>query len=152
MWIDTSSDGTKGANKIVISGDGDITVAASTVATGLKSIKDLDASALTGKLTFDASVNKLASGATIKGGSGDDSITVGYDTQVVTLGAGDDTVKLTIGAADKTQYTTITDFSKGDKIDASLVKANGQNAAKNDISKIAGLTSTSTFDDYLKKH
>nr|pir surface array protein - Campylobacter fetus [Campylobacter fetus] len=151
LWIDTSSDGTKGANKIVISGDGDITVAASTVATGLKSIKDLDASALTGKLTFDASVNKLASGATIKGGSGDDSITVGYDTQVVTLGAGDDTVKLTIGAADKTQYTTITDFSKGDKIDASLVKANGQNAAKNDISKIAGLTSTSTFDDYLKK-
>ncbi|MGX7837918.1 hypothetical protein ACWKSS_09375, partial [Campylobacter fetus subsp. fetus] len=151
LWINTSSDGTKGANKIVISGDGDITVAASTEATGLKSIKDLDASALTGKLTFDASVNKLASGATIKGGSGDDSITVGYDTQVVTLGAGDDTVKLSIGAADKTQYTTITDFSKGDKIDASLVKAGGQNAAKNDISKIAGLTSTSTFDDYLKK-
>ncbi|WP_238389046.1 hypothetical protein, partial [Campylobacter fetus] len=151
LWIDTSRDGTKGANKIVISGDGDITVAASTAATGLKSIKDLDASALTGKLTFDASVNKLASGATIKGGSGDDSITVGYDTQVVTLGAGDDTVKLTIGAANKTQYTTITDFSKGDKIDASLVKAGGQNAAKNNISKIAGLTSTSTFDDYLKK-
>uniref|UniRef100_UPI003AF4155D hypothetical protein n=1 Tax=Campylobacter fetus TaxID=196 RepID=UPI003AF4155D len=151
LWINTSSDGTKGANKIVISGDGDITVAASTEATGLKSIKDLDASALTGKLTFDASVNKLASGATIKGGSGDDSIIVGYDTQVVTLGAGDDTVKLSIGAADKTQYTTITDFSKGDKIDASLVKAGGQNAAKNDISKIAGLTSTSTFDDYLKK-
>ncbi|QQF51337.1 DUF4214 domain-containing protein [Campylobacter fetus subsp. venerealis] len=151
LWIDTSSDGTKGANKIVISGDGDITVAASTVATGLKSIKDLDASALTGKLTFDASVNKLASGAAIKGGSGDDSITVGYDTQVVTLGAGNDTVKLTIGTADKTQYTTITDFSKGDKIDASLVKANGQTAATNNINKIAALTSTSTFDDYLKK-
>ncbi|OCS08959.1 hypothetical protein CFTD6783_09080 [Campylobacter fetus subsp. testudinum] len=151
LWIDTSSNGTNGANKIVISGDGDITVAASTVATGLKSIKDLDASALTGKLTFDASVNKLASGAAIKGGSGDDTITVGYDTQVVTLGAGNDTVKLTIGAADKTQYTTITDFSKGDKIDASLVKASGQTEAKNDITKIAGLTSTSTFDDYLKK-
>ncbi|AGZ81374.1 beta strand repeat-containing protein [Campylobacter fetus] len=151
LWIDTSSNGTNGANKIVISGDGDITVAASTVATGLKNIKDLDASALTGKLTFDASVNKLASGAAIKGGSGDDTITVGYDTQVVTLGAGNDTVKLTIGAADKTQYTTITDFSKGDKIDASLVKASGQTEAKNDITKIAGLTSTSTFDDYLKK-
>ncbi|WP_163280611.1 S-layer protein, partial [Campylobacter fetus] len=149
LWIDTSSNGTNGANKIVISGDGDITVAASTVATGLKSIKDLDASALTGKLTFDASVNKLASGAAIKGGSGDDIITVGYDTQVVTLGAGNDTVKLTIGAADKTQYTTITDFSKGDKIDTSLVKAS--NAAKDSITKIEGLTSTSTFDDYLKK-
>ncbi len=142
----------EGANKVIITGDAATTLAAAsagTAASDLKTIKDLDASALTGKLTFDASVNKLASGATIKGGSGDDSITVGYDTQVVTLGAGDDTVKLTIGAADKTQYTTITDFSKGDKIDASLVKA--VNAAKDNISKIAGLASTSTFDDYLKK-
>ncbi|OCS02716.1 beta strand repeat-containing protein, partial [Campylobacter fetus] len=151
LTMQVSTDGTSGANKVVVTGDGAITITAATAATDLKTIKDLDASALTGKLTFDASVNKLASGAAIKGGSGDDTITVGYDTQVVTLGAGNDTVKLTIGAADKTQYTTITDFSKGDKIDASLVKAGGQNAAKNDISKIAGLTSTSTFDDYLKK-
>ncbi|OCR96154.1 hypothetical protein CFT12S02855_08650, partial [Campylobacter fetus subsp. testudinum] len=151
LTMQVSTDGTSGANKVVVTGDGAITITAATAATDLKTIKDLDASALTGKLTFDASVNKLASGAAIKGGSGDDIITVGYDTQVVTLGAGNDTVKLTIGAADKTQYTTITDFSKGDKIDASLVKASGQTEAKNDITKIAGLTSTSTFDDYLKK-
>ncbi|EGL1353989.1 S-layer protein, partial [Campylobacter fetus] len=136
---------------IIINGDAGITLKGFTALTDYKNVSMIDASALKAGLTFDASVNKLASGATIKGGSGDDSITVGYDTQVVTLGAGDDTVKLSIGAADKTQYTTITDFSKGDKIDASLVKAGGQNAAKNDISKIAGLTSTSTFDDYLKK-
>ncbi|WP_162165990.1 S-layer protein, partial [Campylobacter fetus] len=149
LTMQVSTDGTSGANKVVVTGDGAITITAATAATDLKTIKDLDASALTGKLTFDASVNKLASGAAIKGGSGDDIITVGYDTQVVTLGAGNDTVKLTIGAADKTQYTTITDFSKGDKIDASLVKAS--NAAKDSITKIEGLTSTSTFDDYLKK-
>ncbi|RUT48835.1 beta strand repeat-containing protein, partial [Campylobacter fetus] len=149
LTMQVTTDGTNGANKVVVNGDGAITITAGTAATDLKTIKDLDASALTGKLTFDASVNKLASGAAIKGGSGDDSITVGYDTQVVTLGAGNDTVKLTIGAADKTQYTTITDFSKGDKIDASLVKAS--NAAKDSITKIEGLTSTSTFDDYLKK-
>ncbi|OCR91783.1 hypothetical protein, partial [Campylobacter fetus] len=149
LTMQVSTDGTSGANKVVVTGDGAITITAATAATDLKTIKDLDASALTGKLTFDASVNKLASGAAIKGGSGDDIITVGYDTQVVTLGAGNDTVKLTIGAVDKTQYTTITDFSKGDKIDASLVKAS--NAAKDSITKIEGLTSTSTFDDYLKK-
>ncbi|QDS03826.1 S-layer protein [Campylobacter fetus] len=140
----------EGANKVIITGDAATTLAAGgAAASDLKTIKDLDASALTGKLTFDASVNKLASGATIKGGSGDDSITVGYDTQVVTLGAGDDTVVLKAGNADIAKYSTITDFSKGDKIDISQLKANTKNAATS-ISKADELASTATFKEQVE--
>ncbi|EAL3875462.1 S-layer protein [Campylobacter fetus] len=140
----------EGANKVIITGDAATTLAAGGIAASdLKTIKDLDASALTGKLTFDASVNKLASGATIKGGSGDDSITVGYDTQVVTLGAGDDTVVLKAGNADIAKYSTITDFSKGDKIDISQLKANTKNAATS-ISKADELASTATFKEQVE--
>ncbi|OCR89970.1 hypothetical protein CFT12S02225_09100, partial [Campylobacter fetus subsp. testudinum] len=141
----------KNATKIAISGDDLVELKALTASQDKDYVKvmQIDASASTAGIKFDANAITIANGATIKGGSGADIITVGYDTQVVTLGAGNDTVKLTIGAADKTQYTTITDFSKGDKIDASLVKAS--NAAKDSITKIEGLTSTSTFDDYLKK-
>uniref|UniRef100_UPI003AF7017E beta strand repeat-containing protein n=1 Tax=Campylobacter fetus TaxID=196 RepID=UPI003AF7017E len=144
------AEGAEGANKVIITGDAATTLAAGGVAASdLKTIKDLDASALTGKLTFDASVNKLASGATIKGGSGDDSITVGYDTQVVTLGAGDDTVVLKAGNADIAKYSTITDFSKGDKIDISQLKANAKNAATS-ISKADELASTATFKEQVE--
>ncbi|QYA64613.1 S-layer protein [Campylobacter fetus subsp. fetus] len=144
------AEGAEGANKVIITGDAATTLAAGGVAASdLKTIKDLDASALTGKLTFDASVNKLASGATIKGGSGDDSITVGYDTQVVTLGAGDDTVVLKAGNADIAKYSTITDFSKGDKIDISQLKANTKNAATS-ISKADELASTATFKEQVE--
>uniref|UniRef100_UPI00054EB07A hypothetical protein n=1 Tax=Campylobacter fetus TaxID=196 RepID=UPI00054EB07A len=145
LWIDTSSDGTKGANKIVISGDGDITVAASTVATGLKSIKDLDASALTGKLTFDASVNKLASGATIKGGSGDDSITVKGGLANLTLGEGSDTVTLKKGGT-SIDYITINDFSKDDKI----VLDGTDFASAKAIEKLT-LANTTGFSDYVNQ-
>ncbi|EAK0416646.1 S-layer protein [Campylobacter fetus] len=144
------AEGAEGANKVIITGDAATTLAADGIAVSvLKTIKDLDASALTGKLTFDASVNKLASGATIKGGSGDDSITVGYDTQVVTLGAGDDTVVLKAGNADIAKYSTITDFSKGDKIDISQLKANTKNAATS-ISKADELASTATFKEQVE--
>ncbi|WP_158004825.1 S-layer protein, partial [Campylobacter fetus] len=147
LTMQVSTDGTSGANKVVVTGDGAITITAATAATDLKTIKDLDASALTGKLTFDASVNKLASGAAIKGGSGDDIITVGYDTQVVTLGAGNDTVVLKAGNADIAKYSTITDFSKGDKIDISQLKA--ANAATS-ISKAEKLASTATFTEQVE--
>ncbi|QNH10165.1 hypothetical protein GZ983_002340 [Campylobacter fetus] len=145
LWINTSSDGTKGANKIVISGDGDITVAASTEATGLKSIKDLDASALTGKLTFDASVNKLASGATIKGGSGDDSITVKGGLANLTLGEGSDTVTLKKGGT-STDYITINDFSKDDKIVLDSIDF----ASAKAIEKLT-LANTTGFSDYVNQ-
>ncbi|HDX6330874.1 TPA: hypothetical protein RPW53_001819, partial [Campylobacter fetus subsp. venerealis] len=89
----------------------------------------------------------IANGATIKGGSGADSITAGYNTQVITLGAGDDTVILEGGNANANKYSTITDFSKGDKIDISQLKAN--NAATS-ISKAEKLASTSTFREQIR--
>ncbi|WP_419257142.1 calcium-binding protein, partial [Campylobacter fetus] len=135
---------------IIIDGDAKITLGhANTAATDYKNVSMIDASALKAGLTFDANEITIANGATIKGGSGADSITAGYNTQVITLGAGDDTVILGTGNANANKYSTITDFSKGDKIDISQLKASSKNAATS-ISKAEKLASTSTFREQIR--
>ncbi|OCR99098.1 hypothetical protein CFT85387_08545, partial [Campylobacter fetus subsp. testudinum] len=154
----------QGATSIVISGDGNITFdSGSSHTTAYAKVANIDASALKAGLTLTPAADddgiKLADNATIKGGSGDDNIAIGYQSTIVTLGAGNDTVKLLgdskavanssdLTAASKTKYSTITDFGKGDKIDVSLVKANTKQAATS-ISKIGDLNSTASFDSYI---
>ncbi|OCR84658.1 hypothetical protein CFT12S05168_08810, partial [Campylobacter fetus subsp. testudinum] len=154
----------QGATSIVISGDGNITFdSGSSHTTAYAKVANIDASALKAGLTLTPTADndgiKLADNATIKGGSGDDNIAIGYQSTIVTLGAGNDTVKLLgdskvganssdLTAASKTKYSTITDFGKGDKIDISLVKANASQAATS-ISKIGDLNSTTSFDSYI---
>lgn len=104
----------------------------------------IDGSAATGALSISTAagtVNQLAAGLTIRGGSGNDIITLGAKAATIVAGAGNDTITtgagggtLTGGAgndifkvalsvapasptAANSVLTTITDFTTGDKID-----------------------------------
>ncbi|EEO2697390.1 S-layer protein, partial [Campylobacter fetus] len=79
---------------IIINGDAGITLKGFTAATDYKNVSMIDASALKAGLTFDANAITIANGATIKGGSGADSITVKGGLANLTLGEGSDTVTL----------------------------------------------------------
>ena len=121
-----------------IKGDADTEVI---FGSNIKKIKALDASALKGKFTFDAS-GHLDEKSVIKSGAGDDTITFGSKSGVtVTGGAGDDTFILgTVGdsaAFPASKTATITDFSKGDKlkIGANLGGTIDQNIARYDSTK-----------------
>ncbi|KGT36093.1 hypothetical protein KU70_08635 [Campylobacter fetus] len=79
---------------IIINGDAGITLKGFTAVTDYKNVSMIDASALKAGLTFDANAITIANGATIKGGSGADSITVKGGLANLTLGEGSDTVTL----------------------------------------------------------
>lgn len=99
---------------------GTIDSAATPAQTGVSSV---DGSAATGKLTLDFSVNSggnfvaAATGLTVKGGSADDTITLGAGVNNVTLGAGKDTLTVTAAKAKSNAlFTTVTDAAAGDII------------------------------------
>ena len=98
----------------------------------------VDASTFTGKLTFIA--DGVTAGTTVKGGSGDDTLTADGSNDVLIGGAGDDKIVTTTlttatggDGADTfvfetataiTAYSTITDFSAGDTIDTTATAFN----------------------------
>ncbi|HDX6309838.1 TPA: hypothetical protein RPW14_002006, partial [Campylobacter fetus subsp. venerealis] len=131
---------------IIIDGDAKITLGhAGTAGTDYSKVSMIDASALKAGLTFDASAITLGANATIKGGSGADSITVKGGNIVVDLVAGgDDTITLKKGA-EKTDITTVNNFNAGDKIDIADAK-NGTFT----FNKIT-MNSDANLDDYITK-
>jgi Ca2+-binding RTX toxin-like protein len=70
---------------LTVKGTGSLVVAAA----DMTALKTLDATGNSGGVTYDASV---ATGATLKGGSGNDTLTDGGGNDVVTGGAGNDTL------------------------------------------------------------
>jgi S-layer protein len=110
------------ATKVTVSSNADVTFGS---ASGGAALTTFDGSASTGKLSLTTGLTTALTGATVKLGAGDDSITInatagaatGGDT--ITLGAGKDTVIYTalVQSGDKTT-DTITDFKQGeDKLD-----------------------------------
>ena len=102
---------------VVVKGDADTEIKFDANFTKMKTV---DASALTGKFTFDGATH-LDDKAVVKGGTADDTITFASTmATTVTGGAGKDTFVINKGidpitfAASKT--STITDFTKGDII------------------------------------
>ena len=102
---------------VVVKGDADTEIKFDANFTKMKTV---DASALTGKFTFDGATH-LDDKAVVKGGTADDTITFASTmATTVTGGAGKDTFVINKGidpvtfAASKT--STITDFTKGDTI------------------------------------
>ena len=143
--------------------------------TALTKVTNFDASAVTaGAVTFTSANTTISELVTIKGGAGDDTLEgtaqandtiiggAGIDTLVYTGGAdtftggaGDDTFKIGTAAAlgTKTKYLTITDLTKGDKIDVSAIAATvgaGAGTAATLGAKVA-LGAAATFDDYLNE-
>lgn len=123
----------------------------------------VDASTFTGKLTLIA--DGKTTGTTVKGGSGDDTLTADGDNDVLIGGAGNDKLVATtlstltggegkdtfvIGAAGSTNYSTITDLSAGDVIDVALGVANGAltEGATFTAAKVT-LAANATFAQYL---
>jgi len=103
-------------------------------------VTTFDGSAATGKLDINITgVVEAVTGVTVKGGSGDDTITTGGEDVTITLGAGADTVVATgnhitvanagnaTGAEAISEMVTITDLAYGDVIDfnAGTITSNG---------------------------
>lgn len=104
-----------------ITGSNDLTISATkvAVATGSK----YDASGLTGKLVIVGNaagyVANSAKGDVIIGGSNDDTITASTNSSILTGNAGKDIFNVSVAVAGGTAnaaVTTITDFTKADKI------------------------------------
>ncbi|WP_185847654.1 beta strand repeat-containing protein, partial [Campylobacter fetus] len=107
----------KNATKIAISGDDLVELKALTAskATDYSKVMQIDASESTAGIKFDTNEITIANGATIKGGSGADSITLKGNSLLITGGEGADTFTVKKGST-KTNYDTITDFKVGDKL------------------------------------
>jgi hypothetical protein len=121
------------AKSIVVTGEHALSLTvsgqAAASATASSALTSIDASAATGAVTITtaAVTTGLQSGITIKGGSAADTIVVattnvtGSVGDTVTTGAGNDKVDVTAAALGSNfvsapQFTTITDFAKGDSI------------------------------------
>jgi hypothetical protein len=121
------------AKSIVVTGEHALSLTvsgqAAASATASSALTSIDASAATGAVTINtaAVTTGLQSGITIKGGSGADTIVVattnvtGSVGDTVTTGAGNDKVDVTAATLGSNfltapQFTTITDFAKGDSI------------------------------------
>ncbi|EJU9541204.1 hypothetical protein N5M60_001767, partial [Campylobacter fetus] len=107
----------KNATKIAISGDDLVELKALTAskATDYSKVMQIDASESTAGIKFDTNEITIANGATIKGGSGADNITLKGNSLLITGGEGADTFTVKKGST-KTNYDTITDFKVGDKL------------------------------------
>jgi len=146
---------------IVVTGDHQLTLNVS-AQTGTSTLTSIDASATTGGalITVNAATdaqgvagNGIQSALTIKGGSGVDTITVatsagvGSVGAIVTTGAGNDTINVAAATAQLTngvtQFTTITDFAKGDVL-AFGAGTTGTAAIKVDASVATSLASALT--------
>jgi S-layer protein len=151
-FVDTVALKAAAATTVNVTGKGNVNLDL----TGSTKVTLVDGSAATGKLVV-ATVGTAAT--TVKGGSGDDTLTamgnndtllggVGADTLIVkgslvtlTGGAGADTFDVSNVTANVNSYATITDLSAGD-----LIKFSGT-AAKFMASKVE-LASTAVFQDY----
>jgi S-layer protein len=166
IFTDTNSDGdddnvaahtlTVGGNdatSVVVTGNGNITLTA-----GSSALTTVDASALTGNLTYTA--NGATAGTTVTGGAGDDALTADGSGDTLIGGAGNDTLKgddltqLTGGEGSDTflmnmpsnvnTYSTITDLEAGD-----VIKFDSATAGDVEFSSAAlTLASTAVFQDY----
>ncbi|TFI48398.1 hypothetical protein E4O93_07980 [Diaphorobacter sp. DS2] len=124
-----------------ITGSNDLTITAATAATATGS--KYDASGFTGKLTITGNQTAYAAdsglGDIIIGGSKGDVIKASVNSSTLTGNGGNDTfnVETAVAAAvTKMAITTITDFTKGDKIDFGAT-AGAFTAAKVDLSGAA---------------
>jgi hypothetical protein len=81
-------------------------------------VSSIDGSAATGKLNINlANVTGATAGLTVKGGSGDDTLTTAAAATTLTGGAGKDTFNTTAAVYAGTKViTTITDFAAGDNV------------------------------------
>lgn len=140
------------AETVNVAGAGDISISVVSDVLAL-----LDASTLTGKLTFTA---ESAVAMTIKGGSAADTIVASNEGDTINAGAGNDTVttgdlaQITLGAGNDTiflhaatnvnSYATILDLAAGDKFD--LDSGNAGTV----VFSAAGITlaDTAVFQDY----
>jgi hypothetical protein len=136
------------AKSIVITGEHALSLTvsgqAATSATTSSALTSIDASAATGAVTINtaAVTTGLQSGITIKGGSGADTIVVattnvtGSVGDTITTGAGNDKVDVTAASLGSNfltapQFTTITDFAKGDSLQFAATATNFTTAAVN---------------------
>lgn len=94
--------------------------------------------AISGYAVTDAAGGS-AKGDTLIGGAGNDTLTAG-SLATLTGGAGNDTFKMVTGLANINSYSTITDFSAGDKIDTS---------GTDFIASGVNLQSTAVFSDWV---
>jgi hypothetical protein len=132
---------------VAITGSQDLSLAFTGVVGGTPSatvgVSLIDGSAATGKLSINVTgVNALTTGATVKGGSGDDTLTVGTVSTTLTGGAGKDTFVATsaVYTAATKVVTTITDFAAGDNV----VTGAAAGAAVTKITLGAGVTTLDT--------
>ena len=144
---------------ITVKGDADTVLTLDVTA---KKIKTVDASALKGKFTFDATAH-LDDRATIKGGTKDDTITVaGKSGASITGGAGNDkfiiksieTADLDHAAAafPASKVGTITDFTRGDKISMSAAASQDSIARYESSSSLDFANNLSRASDAAKNH
>jgi S-layer protein len=123
-------------------------------------VTSIDASSLTGNLTYVAAGNKALTvtggagndvisahaGSTLAdvliGGAGNDTLTANRGLDTLTGGAGNDTFVIAEAAANVNTYSTITDFSKGDTLVFANLGTETFSAAK------LTLGATAVFQDY----
>jgi len=155
------------ATSIVVNGNSHVNLS---LGADTKSVATVDASALTGNLTFAAngshvvtvtggagadvlraSVGDTAKADVINGGAGADVLYVGTNGAKLTGGAGNDTfivsaASTTLGNKEGNTYSEITDFSAGDLLQlrsfASTTVNNVTTSAAADVSSLTKLTAT----------
>lgn len=109
------------AENVVISGAANLDIAFASgfgsVTAPATGVVNIDGSAATGKLDINlANVVEAATGYTVKGGSGADTITVADTVTTIFGGAGADTFKVALAVGDDDSIT-LSDLAVGDKID-----------------------------------
>ena len=130
---------TAAATKINVTGAGDLTL--TTTSTVLTTI---DASTMTGALTYNAVVNSV----TVNAGSGDDVLTVTADSLKINAGAGNDLITI-VGGAD---LAVIDGGAGADTFNFTGVSTNKSNYAvikgvnSGDVIKVTGATSFSATE------
>lgn len=138
------------AKAVVVTGNSDLDLTAAGAA-----LKSVDASALTGKLSFSSAVTSAvvtggsaadtltATGTsqTLNGGDGNDTLIATGDLAVLTGGAGKDVFNVSDKTTNVNNYATITDLSAGDTIKFTT------GAAKFMAAKVT-LGDTAVFQDF----
>jgi S-layer protein len=135
----------KNLQTLTITGSSDLTLITGTsfgtdtqaaATTAVPGVSSIDASAATGKFVFDDSGDKAVvatAGLTLKGGSADDTITLGTfaskASNTITLGAGKDVLKLEAPNTSSAIFTTVTDAAVGDAINFNSINLNVANVA-----------------------
>jgi len=103
---------------VLITGDRDLSLAFG-AGSGVGTVKSIDASALTGKLSVNLANLGVGGTLKVKGGTGNDTFTAAVRSDTLKGGAGADTFDLTAAQVTNTAsaiITTIEDFSTGDEI------------------------------------